>query len=145
METHEKVKKQMRKRDLPSLEERVFKLEEALTNLTRNMVTSFASSVKVDQELHSNQESLAKTHDGLADRMFGFIDLLRALGPEYAEHLSDENLVNATNAWIQRRADQELAQQEMERQKALEKGVTEEPTEPPADEDIPEGATVFGG
>lgn len=145
MDTAKAVKKKMEKNDLKGLKERVIKLEGALQQLTKNMVTSLASAAKADQELHGNQEALARSHDGLADRMFGFIDLLRTLSPEYAAFLSDENLVDATNAWIRRRAEQEEKRAEEEKRLELEAGLAEEPGEAPPDEDVPDGATVFGG
>lgn len=132
--------------------------------LRQDYVNSMASLAEETRQfrgslsaLFANDRSLANTNDGLADRYFGFVELLRSHGEPYAELLTEENLVKFANAYREDRLARAEAKKKEEaeaaakaEEEAKQAAVKEEMGKPAGEQpeetpDIPDGGLEFGG
>jgi len=95
------------------------------------------------RNLFGNDMTLKHANDGLADRYYGLVDLLRSR-PDLEELLTDERIVVAANKRRTARVEKEQADAAAQEVQDVENRAKEN-SEPVQDGGVPQGATVFGG
>ena len=115
-------------------------------------ITAVAKDVA---NLFHNDNTILNAHDGLADRYYGLVELLRKHEP-LAGLLTDENIVLEAQAHRERRLEKERLAKEESDKLAKEQEDKDEvqnllnadkssAEESGRDDGVPDGATVFGG